>query len=152
MVISPSSFSRAKVEILLPIYPVLDTLEKENLIIPLESSSSGRKRKTYKISNEGLVALQNWLMEDVELEQVRNELLLKIFFGDLNSIGSSIKHIKTYQQQISAKRLILEQAKKNLPKEYPKDRGLPFWLMTIEFGMRRMQASMEWAEYALEKL
>src|SRR5580700_2992390 len=63
------------------IYPVLDVLEKENLITEVEGSLSGRKRKSYKITKEGLKTLQNWLMEDVELEQGRNELLLKIFFG-----------------------------------------------------------------------
>lgn len=134
------------------IYPVLLGLEKENLITEVEGSISGRKRKSYKITKKGLKALQSWLMEDVELEQSRNELLLKIFFGELNSISSNIKHIENYKQQISARKLILEQTRKTLPKEYPKDAGLPFWLMTIEFGIRRMQASIEWSEYALEML
>lgn len=134
------------------IYPVLEALEKEQLIAEIEGVVSGRKRKSYKITKEGLKALQGWLLEDVELEQGRNELLLKIFFGELNSISSSIEHVKRYQQQLSAKKLILEQTRITLPKEYPHDAGLPFWLMTIEFGLRRIQASIEWSEYALNKL
>src|SRR5262245_3815951 len=94
------------------IYPVLDALEKEKLIMQLEGSASGRKHKTYKITVAGLKALQSWLMKEVELEQQRNELLLKIFFGDLNAISSSIKHIEIYQQQINVKKQILEHAKK----------------------------------------
>jgi DNA-binding PadR family transcriptional regulator len=134
------------------IYPVLDALEKEDLITEVEGASSGRNRKAYKITKKGLKALQSWLIEDVELEQGRNEMLLKIFFGELNSISSNIKHIETYKSQISARKLILEQTRLTLPKEYPNDAGLPFWLMTVEFGIRRMQASIEWSEYALEKL
>ena len=134
------------------IYPVLETLKKEQLITELEDSLSGRKRKTYKITKEGLKALQAWLLEDVELEQARNELLLKIFLGDLNSIDSSIKHIDSYKQQISKRKLILEETRKALPEQYQDDSALPFWLMAIEFGVRRMQAIIEWADYALNEL
>lgn len=134
------------------IYPVLDALKKEHLITEREGAFSGRKRKTYKITKEGIKALQAWLLEDVELEQARNELLLKIFLGDLNSIDSSIGHIETYKQQISKRKLVLEEARKSLPKQYKDDAGLPFWLMAVEFGIRRMQASIEWSEYALDKL
>lgn len=134
------------------IYPVLDALKKEHLITELESSVSGRKRKTYKITKDGIKALQTWLLEDVELEQARNELLLKVFFGDLNSIDSSIKHIETYKQRISERKLILERARKTLTKEYQGNVGLPYWLMAVEFGICRMRASIEWSEYALDKL
>lgn len=134
------------------IYPVLDSLEKERLINAFEDPHSGRKRKTYKITKKGLNALQSWLMEDVELEQARNELLLKIFFGGFNSISSSIKHVENYKQQISEKIHVVEQAKKTLPKEYPGDPGLPFWLLAVEFGLRRLQASIEWSDHALKKL
>lgn len=134
------------------IYPVLEVLKKDHLITELESPVNGRRRKTYKITKSGLKALQNWLSEDVELEQSRNELLLKVFLGDLNSIASSIKHIKAYKQQVSERILVLEKARKSLIKDYKINKALPFWLITIEFGIRRMQASIEWAEYALNKL
>lgn len=134
------------------IYPVLDALRKEGLIVELEASSSGRKRKTYKITKDGLKVLERWLMEDVELEQARNELLLKVFLGDLNSLDSNIEHIKTYKKQIRVRMSTLANAKKRLVKEYLGHAGLVFWLMTIEFGLRRMQASLEWSDYALNKL
>lgn len=134
------------------IYPVLDALQKEHLITELESSAGGRKRRIYKITKEGMKTLQSWLLEDVDLEQSRNELLLKIFLGDLNSIDSSISHVETYKQRISERKLILEQAQLSLPKEYKGDARLPFWLMAVEFGIRRMQASIEWSEYALNEL
>lgn len=134
------------------IYPVLDVLEEENLIAEIEGSTSGRRRKSYKITKEGLKALQSWLIKDVDLEQSRNELLLKIFFGDLNSISSSIEHLENYKHKVSERLLILKKTRKGLPEEYPNDKGLPFWMITVEFGIRRMQASIKWAEYALENL
>jgi PadR family transcriptional regulator AphA len=134
------------------IYPVLESLKKDQLITEFEDALSGRKRKTYKITKEGLKALQAWLLEDIELEQARNELLLKIFLGDLNTIDSSIKHIESYKQQISKRKLILEEVRETLPTQYKGDAGLPFWLMTVEFGIRRMRASIEWSEYALNEL
>lgn len=134
------------------IYPVLDALEKENLIIEVKGTASGRRRKAYKITRKGLTELQNWLMEDVELEQSRNELLLKVFFGQFVSIKSTINHIEHYKTQILLRKSILEKAKQTLPKEYAKDPSLPFSLLTIELGIRRIQASIEWSEYALKKL
>lgn len=134
------------------IYPVLEALKKDRLITELEDSLSGRRRKTYKITKEGLKALQEWLLEDNDLEQARNELLLKVFLGDLNTIDSSIKHIDSYKQQIAKRKLILENARKELPKQCKDEAGLPFWLMAVEFGLRRMQASIEWSEFALNEL
>lgn len=134
------------------IYPVLDTLENEKLITRTESSTSGRNKKTYKITKEGLRTLQNWLNEDVELEQLRNELLLKIFFGQLNSVDANLNHVEKFQQQITAKKAILQHAKKNMVKEYADDPNLPFWQITVEFGLRRIDAGIEWAEFARKQL
>lgn len=134
------------------IYPALEALKKEQLITELESATSGRKRTTYKITKDGIKALQSWLLEDVELEQSRNELLLKVFLGDLNSIDSSIRHIANYKQVISDRKLILEKTKKTLAKEYQGNEGLPFWLMAVEFGICRIRASIEWSEFALDIL
>lgn len=134
------------------IYPVLDALLKEKLVEKIQDSLGGRKRNTYRVTKKGLTALQSWLMEEVELEQSRNELLLKMLFGELSPISSSIKHIETYKQQVLAKKLLLNETQKRLLKEHVHDPGLPFWLLTVEFGLRRMDASIAWAEYALGKL
>lgn len=134
------------------IYPVLEALEKEKLIAHLETSSVGRKRTTYTITLEGRGALNEWLMENVDLEQARNEMLLKIFFGELSSVDTSIKHIENYKQQLLERKSGFEQSRKTLPVECPHEVGLPFWLLTIEFGIRRLQASLEWCEHALDVL
>lgn len=134
------------------IYPVLDALKNENLVTELDASPSGRKRKIYKITKDGLATFQSWLAQSVELETARNELLLKVFFGEMNSLESSINHIKNYQQQIAARKVYLDQVRQTLPKDYPQDQGLPFWLMTIDFAIRRIQASLEWCECSLETL
>lgn len=97
-------------------------------------------------------ALEDWLKDDVALERARNELLLKVFFGKLSSPTVTITHIASYKQKITEKMLILAKFKTQLPREYPDDPGLPYWLLTIEFGLRRMQASLEWCDYALKKL
>ncbi len=134
------------------IYPVLEALKKEGLVSELDSSANGRNRKAYKVTKEGFKVLQSWLLEDVELEQSRNELLLKVFLGDLNSIESSIRHVDNYKRQILERKGILELSKKTLAREHQDSEGLPFWLIAVEFGIRRLQASLDWSEYALEKL
>ncbi len=61
------------------IYPVLGTLEKEKLVEKFESSLGGQKRNTDKVTKKGLTELQTWLMEEVELEQSRNERSLRFY-------------------------------------------------------------------------
>ena len=134
------------------IYPVLETLEKQRLIAQVEVSSSGRKRKTYKVTKEGKDQLLAWLEEEVEAEPVRRELLLKLFFGDLCSIDVSRKHVESYKRLLLQKQAVFGEVKKALPAQYPDDPGLPFWLLTLEFGILQVRAGLDWCEFAMKKL
>ena len=136
------------------IYPVLDELEKSGLISKQKPGLApvSRNRKTYALTKEGKQELLKWLSKNVEPEQPRNELLLKIFFGQHVSLDQNHVHIEQYQRELSAKKVMLTQIRKSLPKEYADDPGLPFWLLTIEFGIERVQAGLNWCEFALKKL
>src|ERR1700730_1782958 len=65
------------------IYPELRRLEKAGLVEPERDPSSGRKRTVYKLTPAGEQALQDWLTGPGDLFDMRDEALLKLFFGDL---------------------------------------------------------------------
>jgi len=65
------------------IYPELRRLEAAGLVESERDPSSGRKRTVYKLTAAGEQALQEWLAGPGDLFDMRDEALLKLFFGDL---------------------------------------------------------------------
>src|SRR5581483_3140252 len=64
------------------IYPILEDLEKQKLITKLDVPiRNDRKRNVYTLTTAGKDVLEKWLMQVPDDIQVRNELLLKLFFG-----------------------------------------------------------------------
>jgi PadR family transcriptional regulator, regulatory protein AphA len=67
------------------IYPELHRLEAEGLV-EAEPASGARRRRPYRLTPAGREALHRWLTSDELLHfDVRDEGLLKLFFGDLLS-------------------------------------------------------------------
>jgi len=65
------------------IYPELRRLEEAGLVESERDPTSGRKRTVYKLTAAGDRALQEWLTGPGDLFDMRDEALLKLFFGDL---------------------------------------------------------------------
>ena len=66
------------------IYPILRALEDEGLIerdTTSPTSTGKRQRQMYQITDRGQAALQDWIAGPSSDVIVRNELLLKMFFG-----------------------------------------------------------------------
>jgi PadR family transcriptional regulator AphA len=135
------------------IYPVLQELEKDGLILRQENpSKSDRQRHLYTISSEGNQALKEWLAKPAELEQSRNELLLKLFFGDVVPSSISQRHLEEYQKVLKDKRRVFLEIQDKLQREHHEDTGLPYWLITLDYGIRQAEASLDWCENTLKQL
>src|SRR5687767_64246 len=64
------------------LYPELRRLTKSGLITAVAASAKARRRRiSYRITAEGRRALAAWLKRPAAPERIRNELLLKVFFG-----------------------------------------------------------------------
>src|SRR3990167_10326889 len=65
------------------IYPVLEDLERQALIVKVDTpTKNDRKRNVYTLTPAGHDALGQWLRQTPENIQLRNEQLLKLFFGN----------------------------------------------------------------------
>ena len=64
------------------IYPALKRMVKDGLATVEEQSKDGRAKKVYRITGEGERRLRRWLGVETRPQVRRNELLLKVFFGD----------------------------------------------------------------------
>jgi DNA-binding PadR family transcriptional regulator len=85
------------------IYPGLRKLEKDGLVtkrVELDESRV-KARKTYSLTEEGRNILKWWLAEPVEEEQLRHEVLLKVFFGNLVPVLDTTYAVEDFRSKTS---------------------------------------------------
>lgn len=135
------------------IYPVLQELEKDALIVRQENpSKNDRQCHLYTLSPQGKQVLKEWLAKPAELEQSRNELLLKLFLGDVVPPSISQQHLEEYQRVLKNKKTIFLEIQKKLQREHQDETGLPYWLITLDYGIRQVEAALDWCESTLKQI
>ena len=65
------------------IYPELRGLEGSGLVRASEAPRGRRPRRVYELTPKGERALSAWLVGETDLYEVRDEGLLRLFFGEL---------------------------------------------------------------------
>lgn len=135
------------------IYPTLQGLEKEGLVLRQENPSKGdRERHLYTLSVRGQEVLKEWLSQPPELEQSRNELLLKIFFGDVVPVSITQQHLEEYQMILKDKKALFLEIQAKLQREHQEEAGLPYWLITLDYGISQVEAALGWCKRTLKQL
>jgi len=133
------------------IYPMLEKLEKQKLIMKVdEASRNDRKCNTYTITSKGRAVLERWLMQPAEPLQLRNELLLKLFFGSMNPAKMSIKHLENYQKELDTKLSTYQKIKNELSASNSPESL--YYLITIDHGIKQVLTSQEWCNSAIHAL
>lgn len=133
------------------IYPVLEDLEKQKLITKLDIPvRNDRKRNLYTLTPAGKKVLKDWLVQPAEAIQLRNELLLKLFFGDLVTVEVNIEHLETYKKELENKLSSF----KEIENELNNINSLEslYSLITLDHGIRLTESSIEWCNGTLKIL
>jgi PadR family transcriptional regulator AphA len=134
------------------IYPVLSALVEEGLIMQHEDvSKSERQRNVYELTAEGRRELKEWINKPVECEQFRNELLLKLFFGEIVPPSTTRQHVEEFHRMLVGKDKLYKTIKDKLQLEHKNEPGLPYWLMTLDFGLYQVKAAKEWCVNTLKQ-
>jgi DNA-binding PadR family transcriptional regulator len=76
------------------IYPELRALEQDGLVTAREEPRGGRRRRVYALTKKGEQALSEWLRSETDLFELRDEGLLRLFFGDLVSDGDLLALVR----------------------------------------------------------
>ncbi len=135
------------------LYPALKKLLEQGLVSCTEDGSGGgRKKKIYAITEEGERSLATWLGSPPAPRFVRNELLLRMFFGDKTDPAVLIGHLRREQGAAMGMASGLSAAADALKRDCANDPALPYWLLTMDLGQRNAKARSEWAAHALEVL
>jgi DNA-binding PadR family transcriptional regulator len=134
------------------IYPMLRQLEAEGLAKTASAEKGGRGRTLYAITPAGRGELARWLEAAVEPRPLRNELLLKLFFGALVKPRAACRHLEGYRDErvaLLARYARIRAALEAIASPPP---HLPYWLITLSYGESEARAQLRWAESALATL
>lgn len=132
------------------IFPALKSLRENGLIEEIESVGVLRRsRKTYRISNDGLNALRQWLERPVERESLRLELLLKVYFSNLVDEDVMAAHLLRFQrshEQVLETLKLFDAELKGLINTHDNQ---PNVLRVIDFGIKVNEAYLDWSRETL---
>lgn len=135
------------------IYPMLKTLVAEKLVTRTTEKHSGKPdRHVYALTDRGRNVLRDWLALAPTPQVDRNELLLKLFFGEEIPVDVSLAHLADFRlrhEQLLERYHAIE---KNIKSEHADNPNAPFWLVTVRYGRRTSEALLRWCDDAAETL
>jgi PadR family transcriptional regulator, regulatory protein AphA len=136
------------------IYPTLSRLVAEGLVVrDGEASDRVGTRPRYHITPAGQTALATWLAAPLEKEHTRNELALKLYFGQATTLAVSRGHLKAHRDH--HRQLLVSYAADRTQLEQQVAAGVQqavFELITLSLGMHISQARIAWCDDALRRL
>lgn len=137
------------------IYPVLQKMEKEELVTKCVEQTEGKPSKNiYSITKKGKEELEQWLKLPIKTEPVRSELLLKIFMSKNIPVRDIIKNIQRIKEDCEKEflqYLNIENLLNNNYKETDR-KNFVLWSITLKNGKQGTQAKLKWCEETLQLL
>ncbi len=138
------------------IYPALKQLEGEGLVeMKVEVQEDRPNRKVYSITDTGRRELLDWLATPAQHEQVREPILIKVFFGSSLPKPELISVLQNCADETRTALTYLQYAHQFVDK-FVESIGLQhealFWQLTIDCGLKVHMAELEWTEEAIQKI
>lgn len=138
------------------IYRTLARLAKrewaEVEVVPQEDRPA---RKVYHITEAGRKELRRWLTAPLPLQDSRHASLIQVFFaGQL----SDEEILTMFRREAEPLRTMLEYSDEIRQNSAPfveaigSPREAFFWMLTLEYGIKMAQASLEWIESVIQRI
>ncbi len=134
------------------IYPALNDLVNRGLAAKREDTNSKRNKLIYAITENGRDYLKKWLSLPIEKDELRDETLLKLFFGSEKGEQQALIHIEAFEKKIEEELPYLLRAKTILNEKLNEDTAHKYYLLTVEFGIKTYQTYLEWCKEARKLL
>ena len=134
------------------IYPVLRALHERGWVSREPAAGPGPTKYEHALTEEGRAALRQWIASPPQPMRVRNELLLKLFLGRMVDGEQLVELLRRHIARTRTVRGQLFAIKEKIETEYAEHPDARFWLVTIDYGVRSLEAQREWAEAAIDAL
>jgi DNA-binding PadR family transcriptional regulator len=137
------------------IYRTLNQMESNGWLSSTIEHQEGRpSRKIYTITTKGKEELDEWLIKPLKFQEIKSEMMVKVFFGNQMDQKDIVDHIKACRG--IAVRFLEETPKEveatidQFVSETGAEDDMPFWLLTYDFGRRQAEMTVQWCDSALE--
>jgi len=138
------------------IYPMLRRLHGRGLVERSVERQEGRPdRKVYSITSEGRAALQAWFAEPPPPQRPRNEILLRIFLGRHADKEHLLRDVRGqregFERTLAALRAVQDRLHGEVGEEEDQREVHPdrvYWGLTLSYGLRALEALVQWGEEA----
>jgi PadR family transcriptional regulator AphA len=131
------------------VYNVLPRLVSHGLATRRDIPQTRRPGKhLYRITDEGLATLRSWLEAEEPPGADHRVFLLKIFFGGFAATELTVSRMRRYRESLARAAHTYAEIEQRVTDD-PADR-LPY--LTLKHAMARTDASIRWADDALEEL
>ncbi|ODN44044.1 PadR family transcriptional regulator [Piscirickettsia litoralis] len=135
------------------IYPTLKRLTAEGLVTCREDAHGARTRKLYSITDAGIRAIQVWLKDPSIKYQIRDELVLKLFFGCHVEPAVMIEHLQAARARELEFLHLVNNALDNKIDSVLGDRPQYAYVQAVARGGQRCTvATVEWLDETIETL
>lgn len=133
------------------IYPELKRLSEAGLVESTEDPQSGRRRIVHRLTPAGEQALREWLAQPPEIQEMRDESLLKIFFSDFGGREATLAALEAKRAHHAELAERLRTISTSAGKEAAKISDSSAYL-TLRYGIALNDFAAEWCEREVERL
>ena len=126
------------------IYPELRRLSDAGLVKGAAQPKSGRRRTVYRITAAGRRALADWLAQEPQVFETRDEGLLKLFFADASPA--------TAAASLDAKRRYHEEKLKQLRAIEATGQASGSALLVLRYGIESSEWMVDWCTREADRL
>jgi PadR family transcriptional regulator AphA len=134
------------------IYPALKSMVKDGLVTVEDKSGGARAKKVYRLTDAGERRLRRWLGLPAKAQVRRNELLLKVFFGDKAERGAIAAQVVAERERCEDELQHFEASLLRMEMEHPLHPAMPYWRMAVRCGILHTKATMAWCDETFTEL
>jgi DNA-binding PadR family transcriptional regulator len=134
------------------IYPALKKMVKDGLATVEEQSKDGRAKKVYRLTDAGERRLRKWLGVETRPQVHRNELLLKVFFGDRAERGAIAAQVVAERERCEDDLQRYEAKLLRMEMEHARHPAMPYWRMAARCGIAHAKATIAWCDETFAEL
>ena len=133
------------------IYPALRDMQAQGMLIKRNTSTGGREKFIYHLTERGKAVLKDWLAEESARNELKYETLLKLFFGSAGGRSVSVHTIEVFEREIEKDLKMLKRYCEILKKAQD-DEDHIYYYLTASFGVETYEAYLRWCAAAKKKL
>lgn len=130
------------------IYPTLKQLVDQGYASVEGHTQEGKPdKKEYQITEKGEEVLKEWIQQPIQQVPVeKNELLLKLFFSRHQDVQHTLLHLEVYREKLVNRHHTYQGIQEMIKTQLSGQADAPFWLITLDYGLRTTQAAIDWCE------